>query len=208
MIFLLCEPSSINRLIQEGRITFHSFNNTFGFVKVDDKYIAKSYHLQVASNNPSHIPEGYKGFYSDVDLLFFVDQIENFQQIAPVKESLNATTIAEKYLTLTEETLKYIKTGKATINRLQALSKKGAQEKKQNANNDWQPYLEKGLELAKKSPKKLSASELARRIIKACGNDAKQIKNNTLRKRISSHEDICQYLRPKKNAKLAEPTGL
>lgn len=76
----LCSTSAIQRLLENGKIPFFEFNNTFGFFEENGTIFANSYFLHSSPNFLNLLPENYRGFYSIDDVFVFIDQIYQFEQ--------------------------------------------------------------------------------------------------------------------------------
>ena len=78
-IFEACKNSSVQLLLEDGKIPFLDYNNTFGFHEIKEEIFSNSYFL-LYLNPYFSPPKIYKGFYSIDDVIVFIDQINQFEK--------------------------------------------------------------------------------------------------------------------------------
>lgn len=79
-IFPLCASGSIQRIIEDHKIYFEEWNNTFGIIKKEGEYKFESFRLLETSDVVRSLSEDYKGCISKEDFYFILDEIEAFEK--------------------------------------------------------------------------------------------------------------------------------
>lgn len=78
-VFQLSYTCAISRIIEDKKIPFFEFDNTFGFFEENNSLLARSYLLRFMGNWPLVPPIDYKGYYTTEDIFVFTEEIINFE---------------------------------------------------------------------------------------------------------------------------------